>query len=309
MNYRHIYMIIITKAKEEMQLGIRCKSNGNYYEKHHILPKSLFPLWEYRRSNIVLLTAREHYFCHELLIKIYPSRSMNYALWFLSNSKYHKVSSRQYERAKLLNWKNSLGESNPNFGNKWNDEQKLAASVKTKNRIAAFGNPMKDKYHSEDFKRKMRAAKSGRHFYTNGVETICVFDDNVPDGFYKGHTSDFLPKTKEGKKAKSERGKNMKHDVNIGKKWFHNKTGKNVLAFECPEGFMKGKYMSEEKLSEMKKKNSEAHKGKPSWNKGVHYSLPKRPGLHWYTNGKINTRAKECPDGFWFGRTYQKELN
>jgi len=302
MNYRHIYAIIITKAKEEMQLGIRCKGNGNYYEKHHILPKSLFPLWKHRSSNIVLLTAREHYFCHELLIKIYPSRSMNYALWFLSNSKYHKVSSRQYERAKLLNWENSLGESNPNFGNKWNDEQKLAASAKTKNQIATFGNPMKDKHHSEDSKRKMSTSKMGRHFYTDGVKTLCVSDDNVPEGFYKGHTSDFLPKTEDGRKAKSVRGKNMKHDVNTGKKWFHNENGQNVLAFECPEGFTKGKYISEEKLREMKRKNSEAHKGKLTWNKGKHYSLPKRPGQHWYTNGITTIRSVSCPEGFWLGR-------
>ena len=47
----------------------------------------------------------------------------------------------------------------------------------------------------------------------------------------------------------------------------------------------KGKYASEE----TRKKLSEAHKGKMK-------------GTRWYSNGKINIRAKECPDGFTPGR-------
>ena len=45
-----------------------------------------------------------------------------------------------------------------------------------------------------------------------------------------------------------------------------------------------GKQFSEE----TKKKLSEAHKGQNIWTKCT----------HWYNNGKINIRAKQCPDGF-----------
>ena len=45
-----------------------------------------------------------------------------------------------------------------------------------------------------------------------------------------------------------------------------------------------GKHLSDE----TKKKMSESHKGKNIWTKGK----------HWYSNGKINIRAYECPDGF-----------
>ena len=54
MNYKHIYMRIISHAKSEQLNGLRpsSKSNRNSfkekYEFHHILPKSLFPLWEKR---------------------------------------------------------------------------------------------------------------------------------------------------------------------------------------------------------------------------------------------------------------------
>lgn len=296
-------MIIITKAKDEMMKGLRKKGNGNYYEAHHTLPKSLFPLWSNRKSNIVLLTAREHYFCHELLIKIYPGRSMNYALWILSNSKYHNISSRQYERARLLNYQNSLGESNPNFGNKWTDEQKKAASDKTKEQLKRFGNPNSGNKWSDTQKQSLSEKMKGRKFFTNGVETICVIPGDEPEGFYLGHSSSFSAKTEEGKKSRADALRKIRHDYCTGRKWYHNAEGKNIMAFEKPEGFVEGKYISEEKLLELKEKVSVANKGQTAWNLGKRYSLPKQPGFHWYTNGVVNTRAKECPEGFWPGMT------
>lgn len=103
MNYRHIYMCIIAHAKSEEKSGLRKRGNGEYYESHHILPKSLYPLWKKRKSNIVLLTAREHFFVHELITKIYPTPQMTYALHaFVSrpNADY-KITSREYERIKI----------------------------------------------------------------------------------------------------------------------------------------------------------------------------------------------------------------
>ena len=111
MNYRHVYMLIIEHAKKEVSLGLRPTTKylrkdfpNQYFEFHHILPKSLFPLWKDRKSNIVPLTAREHFFCHQLLTKIYHCNQMLYALWrFVTakNNKYCKVSSREYERIRL----------------------------------------------------------------------------------------------------------------------------------------------------------------------------------------------------------------
>lgn len=104
MNYKHVYMLIVNRAKSEQNLGIRKRRNGEYYEKHHILPKSLFPLWTKRKSNLVLLTAREHFFCHQLLTKIYPGKEMSYALYAFINrpNADYKITSREYERIKML---------------------------------------------------------------------------------------------------------------------------------------------------------------------------------------------------------------
>ena len=51
-------VVYANKAKAEN----RKKGHNIYYESHHILPKSLFPLWKTKKSTLVLLTAREHFF-------------------------------------------------------------------------------------------------------------------------------------------------------------------------------------------------------------------------------------------------------
>lgn len=108
MNYRRIYMLIVEHAKKEVDLGLRPKTKSfkkdfpnQYFEFHHILPKSLFPFWKNRKSNIIPLTAREHFFCHQLLEKIYPNSNMFIALWLLANDGQNNYcSSRQYQKLK-----------------------------------------------------------------------------------------------------------------------------------------------------------------------------------------------------------------
>ena len=97
MNYRKIYADIIRRAKE------RPKPNG-YTEKHHIVPKSLGGSNE--KSNIAILTAREHFLCHWLLVKMYEigteeRKKMLCAFFFMrtepNKTKRRFVSSRAYE--------------------------------------------------------------------------------------------------------------------------------------------------------------------------------------------------------------------
>ena len=146
MNYRHIYMCIIAHAKSQEKSGLRKRGNGEYYESHHILPKSLYPLWKKRKSNIVLLTAREHFFVHELLTKIYPTPQMTYALHaFISrpNADY-KITSREYERLKL---EFSMFISNRNINNNYAKGHHWKLSDKTKKNMskARKGKPLSEK--------------------------------------------------------------------------------------------------------------------------------------------------------------------
>jgi hypothetical protein len=100
MNYKRIYNTIIDKASQQT----RKKKTGILYERHHILPKSLGGSND--KSNLVLLTPKEHYMCHRLLVEMYRGTSneskMYYAMWCmvngLGNQKRYATSSRIYNR-------------------------------------------------------------------------------------------------------------------------------------------------------------------------------------------------------------------
>jgi hypothetical protein len=117
MNYQKIYDRIIERAKNRKLEG--------YKEKHHILPKCIGGKDE--KSNIVELTAREHFLCHLLLCEIHPNNSkLTHAIWMMSNmmSSKHKrdytISNRLYERLRKLHAEalsiQFSGENNPMYG-------------------------------------------------------------------------------------------------------------------------------------------------------------------------------------------------
>jgi len=93
-------IILRSKCKQ------RIKGNGIYFENHHIIPKCMKGSND--KNNLVLLTGREHFICHHLLTKFYPSdKKLQYALWAMctvnkNNSKSYKVTSRIYEKTKSL---------------------------------------------------------------------------------------------------------------------------------------------------------------------------------------------------------------
>lgn len=109
-------------------------------EKHHIIPKSLCKnkKWKNKTYNLIYLTCIEHFICHYLLWKIYPCRETTLALWNMSNIKKRYDGTTYIEKINL--WKNSIeynnlrlqscliGKNNPNYGNKWSDEQRKKLS-------------------------------------------------------------------------------------------------------------------------------------------------------------------------------------
>lgn len=103
MNYQKVYNQIIDRAKNQN----RVYGKGVYYERHHITPKCIggegkTSQWK-THSNIVLLSAKEHFICHRLLCEVYPnSPKLKFALWAMSNqiteSRGYKVGAKCYER-------------------------------------------------------------------------------------------------------------------------------------------------------------------------------------------------------------------
>jgi hypothetical protein len=151
MNYSKIYNSIIAQAKSEN----RIKHRGIYFENHHILPKSLGGGNE--EKNLVLLTAREHFICHKLLLHIYSfNESMIRAfhrMCHTGNGDFIK-SSRDYKYARILMSdmlkKTRTGEGNPMYG------KKLSKESKEKIRIKSTG-----RRHTKNTKEKLSKSHKG----------------------------------------------------------------------------------------------------------------------------------------------------
>lgn len=100
--YTGIYNAIIQRAK------YRVLPSGTYVERHHIIPKCISN--DNSLNNICELTAREHFICHRLLVKITTGKNkskMQHALMrFLKHSSKNKareefkISSRVYRKIK-----------------------------------------------------------------------------------------------------------------------------------------------------------------------------------------------------------------
>lgn len=95
MDYQRIYDVIIERA--------RVRNNDGYVERHHIIPRCMGGGDE--ESNLVELTAKEHFLCHKLLVEMYPKEpKLVWGYWMMAKLKgrgqkrnYH-VGAREYER-------------------------------------------------------------------------------------------------------------------------------------------------------------------------------------------------------------------
>lgn len=161
--YSKWYHAIIENAHNRLLSG--------YVEKHHIIPKSIGGLDV--ESNLVTLTAREHFVCHLLLTKMLTGshkQKMIHAAWSMCNlvgpgQFRYKVSGRIYEslrrnHAVALSLaytgvknpkKGNPGETNPFYGKKHSDE------TKEKIRQARIG-----KKDSNELRRKKSEAAKNR---------------------------------------------------------------------------------------------------------------------------------------------------
>ena len=79
----------------------------DYWEGHHIIPKSLGGKGHSRskHSNIVFLTAAEHFIVHKMLTELFPeNKQLAYAFWAMctvSNSA-DFATAEDYEAARLI---------------------------------------------------------------------------------------------------------------------------------------------------------------------------------------------------------------
>jgi hypothetical protein len=172
MNYARIYKNIIERAKQQQ----RDKKQG-YFERHHILPKSIGGTNS--KENLVLLTAKEHYIAHMLLVEMYEKGSYEWqkmifaASMFLAKSKNHKrinTSARFYQQVKIAlselktgiprseETKAKMRKTKAQNPRTVSQEERLVSSK----RMTGKGNPMYGKTHTEDVKKYLRELKLGK---------------------------------------------------------------------------------------------------------------------------------------------------
>ena len=148
MNYEKVYNQIIERARTRVYEG--------YTEKHHVIPKCMGGNNE--KDNIVKLTAREHFICHQLLCEIYPNEiKLKFALRMMciqsDTQNRYTTSSRTFSRIreeaiKLI--------SISNTGKIRSAESKARYSAAQKGNKKFLG-----KTHSEETKKKMSERKKG----------------------------------------------------------------------------------------------------------------------------------------------------
>lgn len=167
MDYEKIHNRIIERAKKEN----RRKGHGIYYETHHIIPKCMGG--NNKKTNLILLTGKEHWLIHLLLIEIYPENiklkiAMNKMIMKSNNQERSVIiSGKQFERlrkmisdahSKLLTGrkmkpftdehklnlsKSMKGRVSPNKGKKLSEDTKIKIGLSSKNRISGEKNHMK----------------------------------------------------------------------------------------------------------------------------------------------------------------------
>lgn len=133
--YSKLYYKITSNAKQRITEG--------YTELHHITPQSMGGSND--KENLVDLTAREHFICHWLLIKMTEGEDRGKMLYALQGMKaenkfqnrYHtKITARVYEKYRIEHAKNHSitmkGRTAPNKGRIMSDEQKQLLREKAK---------------------------------------------------------------------------------------------------------------------------------------------------------------------------------
>lgn len=158
--YKKWYFNIIENTRQH----VRIKSKEIYYEKHHIIPKSLGGTNE--KDNLVLLTAKEHLLVHWLLCKMFgdvkAKIKMEHAfckMVFCKTIFQHRKtpSLNQIAECKRMLSINMQGVNNPQYG--------VVGERRSKNqqrRLKGIDSPLYGKKLSPDHVEKMRQANLGK---------------------------------------------------------------------------------------------------------------------------------------------------
>lgn len=172
MNYSNIYFQIIDKARTRDYISNKYKigsiQSNQYTEVHHITPKCMGGTNS--KSNLIVLTAKEHFVCHHLLCRMYPDNNrINTAFVIMLNRTknktaknydlYRKKLSKARRGTKLSDeTKRKLSESMQVMGKETWYRDKVSKGVKnaleTTNLREKIGAGVKKKFEDVEYKKR-----------------------------------------------------------------------------------------------------------------------------------------------------------
>lgn len=190
--------------------------SSNYTEKHHILPKSVFPEFKNEKWNIVKLSGRDHFIAHYLLMESFVHKDISYAFNMMKRVSKRmgkadlQMMSESYEKFRD---ELSLHLSEINKGRTHSVKSKTNMGISSKNKVVVkdnLGNTFRidksdDRYvsgelvfyrtglkYTKETKNKMsksgKESKSGGAYYNEQENKIIYLkkDEEVPLGYLKG---------------------------------------------------------------------------------------------------------------------------
>lgn len=208
--YTRIYYAIIDNAKAINREG--------YIEQHHIIPKSLGG--SNNPTNLVNLTAREHFICHMLLPKMTLGKDrtrMLHAAWLMAivreKDKKIRITALQYQTIKerrAADLRLIRGPLHPNFG-------------KSTGRTSEDFTP--------EWKAKLSAAKKGKQTWNKGITHSQATRDKISKD---RKTKSGTPGWNVRPPCSIDKAARIKASL-MGKKWVNNGTERKYASPELAE--------------------------------------------------------------------------
>jgi hypothetical protein len=239
--YSKIYFAITANAKSRIVQG--------YTEHHHIIPESLGG--PTTAENMVHLTAREHFICHWLLVKMTEGKDRSDMLYALNgmraeNKHQHryntKITARVYEKYRIEfaenHSKRMKGRPAKNKGIPMSDDQKQLLREKAK------ANHANGKVYSKESQKKRLAKLVG---YKHSEETKLkqsLAQKNKPKGPQSDEHRLAISLGGKGIKKKEGHGSNVanavKGNISINKDNIEKKVKKDTLQSYLDQGWQLG---------------------------------------------------------------------
>lgn len=147
------YLKYYNKLIESRRCLARYRGDGNYYDSHHIIPKSLGGANS--KLNLILLTHREHFIAHLLLVRIVQDCDVYRMVNAIRRFKKKVSTSREFALLRNTIARYSIGNLNPSYGKIWvHNIQTLEISYVYQDEFARLG---------ENFKKGLPYQRGGHH--------------------------------------------------------------------------------------------------------------------------------------------------